>query len=168
MHSAKERACEVLEGMPDGYVTRPYFEAMASETLPKYYFDELQIRLLYSDELPNRRSVAEWHPDYPLMKCRRNVIFGISMTLQDLMRHKIVEDPGIVGVIETFKGYDWNCQKHLKDERWTSREEIVLINRTLKTVTGHIKDKYGLKEDHDSIRKKYKERLAEERKTWIV
>jgi hypothetical protein len=166
MALTKERALEVLNGNPDNSLPFPYLEAIANETLPQYYFDEIQIHKLYSDELPEHKLVAEWHTEYPLMKCRGNVIIGIGATFQGLLNDKIVEDQEIVNSIKRFRGYDWEFQKGYKGEYWTSREEINFINKTLRTVAIHIKNKYRLEDNTDSIQKKYKDRLTETRKSW--
>jgi len=135
MAYSKEHARDILKEISNG-PEKEYFEAIVNETLPQYYFNELQILLLYSDKLPRHILVDISHPDYPFMKCRGTAIIGI--------------------------------QKGSKGEYWTSRKEINLINRTLKTVTTHIKDKYGLEHDSDSIRKKFEDRLSEARKPWLV
>jgi len=168
MAYSKESARGILEKISKDAPMREYFEAIVNETLPQYYFNELQILLLYSDKLPRHILADIWHPDYPFMKCRGNVIIGIGLKLQGLIRDNIVEDESVVDVVNKYKKYNWNFQKGSKGEYWTSRKEISLINRTLKTVTTHIKDKYELEHDPDSIRKKFEDRLSEARKPWLV
>lgn len=167
MTYSKENAREVLKEISNG-PEKEYFEAIVDETLPQYYFNELQILLLYSDKLPKQVLVDISHPDYPLMKCRGNVIIGIGLKLQKLLADNMVEDERVVDVVNKYKKHNWNFQKGSKCEYWTSRSEINLINRTLKTVTTHIKDKYGLNSDSGTIQRKFEDRLAETRKIWKI
>ena len=167
MAYSKEHARDILKEISNG-PEKEYFEAIVNETLPQYYFNELQMYLLYSDKFPHHILADIRHPDYPFMKCRGTAIIGIGLKLQGLIRDNIVEDQSVVDVVSKYRAHDWSFQKGSKGEYWTSRKEINLINRTLKTVTTHIKDKYGLEHDSDSIRKKFEDRLSEVRKPWLV
>ncbi|MBN2367411.1 hypothetical protein JXC34_00205 [Candidatus Woesearchaeota archaeon] len=112
-----------------------YFEALVDESLPPYYLDRFHVyRYEYSDDLPEPDFPKD-HPDYvffrlkfseerPQMKCRGQVITGISVTLQSVITAEVLTDLDIVELIEQYKTKDWNAFKGRKGEYWTSEEEI--------------------------------------------
>lgn len=112
--TSREQALQILEvlrkGQPEQFTAfGPYYQAIVDGKLPEYYLTELKRRRYqYSDNLPEldvpidhpeysylKLEAAHNHSSYPLMKCRRNVIVGTSLTLTDLVGQEIVFDSTI-------------------------------------------------------------------------
>lgn len=163
MITRRERAIEVLQGKTGDIVDREYFEAIANETLPQYFLDRFQWYKLYSDDLPGERLVDIWHPDFPMMKCRGSIIFGISGELTTAVKDKVIKSNEIIGMVKYYKKYDWNFQKEAKGEYWTSSEEIDLINNTLEAVIKHLNQEYKLEDNIDSIKQEFQKVLIQRR-----
>jgi len=77
MKYTPEQAQQVLAENTGSLPLRDFFEALRDGELPTYFCQALARYRLYSDDLPGPRLVAEWHPDYPQMKCRGHAIIGI-------------------------------------------------------------------------------------------
>jgi len=104
----------------------------------------------YSDELP-QPDVPDTHPDYkflrlqfregnPKMKCRANVIMGISLSLQGVIEDEVLTGQDHRELVEAYRTREWNAFKGSKGEYWTSPEEIEFINSTLDTMIASIKE----------------------------
>lgn len=167
MRISRERASELLEAIPD-MVGREYFEAIAEGTLPQYFLELFQTLQLFSDDLPGERLVAEWHPDYPYMKCRGNCIISVNLSLSRAVADRIIKDDGVVGKVSRFGEHEWNFQKGSKGEYWTQPEEIDLINDTLDTVISHLNKEYELNDNREVVEQKFQVQLAKTRKGWGV
>jgi len=166
MVSRRERAFEVLKDHTDDFIGRKYIEAIANETLPQYFLDRFQWFHLYSDDLPGERLVDVWHPDYPLMKCRGNVIYGISGELRNSVKDGVIKSSDIIDKVEYYRKYNWNFQKEAKGEYWTNQEEIDLINGTLEAVIGYLKQNYSVKDNIELLKIRFQEDLIHVRKMW--
>ncbi len=167
MATKRERALEVIQNTEGDFPGKEYLEALVNDTLPRYFLDIFQTFRFYSDDLP-KDMAREWHPDYPWMKCRGNVITSISISLFKAVNDGVIKDKEVVDLISYFRGRDWNFEKGQKGECWTSQEEIELINVTLDAVIGVLVREYGLVNNVDEIKSKFEEELVQERKRWSV
>ncbi len=166
MDSKKEWAIKALQEDNFGFLDRDYVEALANETLPKYYHDIFGFFRLHSDDLPKKGLVGEWHPHYPLMKCRGNVIIGISLSLRGAVTDGVFTEPDDLSVVEYFRNYNWTFQTGAKGEVWTSRYEIEFINTTLDFAMSRIRERYGVKHDQESVQKKFFDELKRRRESY--
>jgi len=145
-----EEDSEALEQIPS---LRTYFQSVIEDTLPEYYLNRFNRFKGYSDDLPKPevdpshenygflRLKAGWdHPKYPHLKCRGNVICGISVNLQHAVKDGVLGG----GLMEDFRDYDFSFSKGRKGEFWTTSEEIDFINKTLDLAIAQIKEKYSL------------------------
>ena len=139
------RAVEIMKE-DKGKVTphNEIFKAIVDGKLPQYYLNKLVSFRAYSNDLPGPRLVGEWHPHYPLMKCRGNVITAISLAIQGAVEQGLIDDERIISLINDFRHYKWNVFEG-KYTSWTTSEEIKFMNDTLDVVINHLCDKYGLK-----------------------
>ena len=107
--------------------------------LPQYYLEYFTFLRNFSDELPTKR-VDFLDTDYYVMKCRGGVIITIARKLQFAIDEGIMRDSALVLQIEAFKKHDWNYVRG----KYTSKEEIALINAMLDTVIEYLKTTYSL------------------------
>jgi len=136
------RVLEENEHLPSPLLDR--FRAIVDGNLPRYYHEELMRKRAYSDYCQPGRLVAEWHQDYPHMKCRVGVIVGIGLDLQSMISEEVITDDGLKEKIRQFLSRDWEGQKGAKGQFWTTGEEIDLINDMLDDTMVYLKRTYGL------------------------
>jgi hypothetical protein len=165
MTTRRERTIEILQEEIDP-ASREYFEAIVNETLPQYYLDCFRSHKLWSDDLPGKRLVGVWHPDYPLMKCRGNFVWGLSGALRGAIGNKVVKSSEVIKKVKDFVKHDWNCFKGRKGEYWTQPEEISLINDTLDFVITYLNQEYKLEDNTDLLKQKFSEEMVRVRKLW--
>lgn len=166
MSSKKEWATQALATGDFGPMDVEYVEALAFDKLPQYYVDTFDFYKLYSDELPQGELVGEWHPSYPMMKCRGNVIFGIGMALSSAVSDGILKNEDELKVVNFYKKYDWKYLQGSKGKVWTTVAEIELINKTLDFVTQRIKSNFGVINREEEIGLKFQKELLERRKKY--
>ncbi len=144
-----EQAQKILEEHPaDSDFLNAHLRAIIDGTLAEYYITLLKDSKDYSDELPQGRSVGPWHPDFPFMKCRGNIITSISLLLQGVIGDGIIHDESVINIIEQYVTHEWNAFRGKK--YWTTPEEIQLINDTIDAVIACIEQTHTL--DQDKIR----------------
>jgi len=78
------------------------------------------------------------------MKCRANVITGISLSLQGVIEDEVLTGQDHRELVEGYRTREWNAFKGSKGEYWTSPEEIEFINSTLDTIIASIKEVYHI------------------------
>src|SRR3989338_2767187 len=120
------------------------YAAIRDGNLPRYYWGELKRKMAYSDDVLPGRLAGDWHPNYPNMKCRRNVIFGIGIDLQAMVEEEIITDDSLKEKIRQFVSRQWESQRGGKGKFWTTPEEILLINSMLDHAISYLQRTYGL------------------------
>ncbi|MBD3318349.1 hypothetical protein GF342_00390 [Candidatus Woesearchaeota archaeon] len=90
-------------------------------------FEELR---RYDDDLPNRE-FDDWHPSWPKLKGRGNSIVGLLLYLHLGQRQGLFGDE-----VEGCLRHEWS----VKSGRYTTPEEIKLINRTLDYVIEYLRE----------------------------
>jgi hypothetical protein len=142
-----------MEGRDFGWTTR-YFEAIRDGELPSFYGQVFASFKLYSDDLPGHRLVSEWHPDYPVMKCRAHTIIGIIGYLSAGTEDEVITDENLKTTINEFIAGPWNSSRPgaSKGEFWTTPEEIQRMNTMLDTVIAYLEKTYGIQPDWDKAR----------------
>ncbi|KKU20499.1 MAG: hypothetical protein UX31_C0038G0002 [Candidatus Nomurabacteria bacterium GW2011_GWA1_46_11] len=136
---------------------------MRDTELPSYYCQKLAALKLCSDELP-RKLVGMWHPDFPFMKCRGNVIASIGQSLNMSVHQGIIADQNLKASIEEFVQYPWNAFDRDQGVKKTTHKEIQLMNGMLDTVIGYIEMTYKVTTDWESARRKLEYERKEVRK----
>lgn len=144
-----------------------YLEAIMNNELPQYFLDQFHRRLQYSDDLPEKRLVSIWHPEFPYMKCRGMFITETSAKLNSCIKHQVISDPQVVKAISDFDNRDWEFRKGGLGEVWTTQEEIDFINSTLTLVTQHIEETHGVSANLEEIREQLEVDRAHYRKQFI-
>lgn len=160
MKYTPEQARQVLTENTGILPWRDFYEALRDGELPTYFCQKFAHYRLHSDDLPGPRLAAEWHPDYPQMKCRESVIGGIVGVFRRCIEQDVIKDHDLTEFLEQFSNRQWNASRGSKGEYWTTREEIDLINSTLDRTIHSIEITYGIKTDWENAR----QRLNEERK----
>lgn len=161
-----ERAKKILNEQPADFPLKDYLEAMVNETLHLYYSDRLKILRMYSDDLPTGVLVGPWHPKYPMMKCRGNVIVGVGGTIQTAVNDGVVKNKDVVAKLKYYRTHDWNYAKGAKGEFWTLPEEINLINNTLDSMVNYIDREYGIEDRTSFLDEKFQELLNHARESF--
>ncbi|HWA51883.1 MAG TPA: hypothetical protein VG895_02430 [Patescibacteria group bacterium] len=128
---------------------------------PQYYVDRLYMFGLFSDDLPNER-VGVWHPDYPMMKCKGNTICGLMATLCNLQDSGLLTDRRDNKVIQYFIDYPWDF------DRFTTVEEIEMINVTLGLVGNYLINRYQLNLDKTKLNQEFVSLKRTLRANWGV
>ena len=118
--------------------------AIRDGNLPGYYQAELIRKRAYSNDVLPGRLAGDWHPNYPHMKCRRSVIFGIGIDLQAMVEEEIITDDSLKEKIRQFVSRQWESQRGGKGKFWTTPEEILLINSMLDHAISYLQRTYGL------------------------
>jgi len=145
---------------------RDLLEALRDGKLPDFFCQKLVFFRLYSDDLPGSQLVAEWHPDFPQMKCRNIVIGAIVHYIQCCVEYNIVTDADLTASMREFTNIQWNSDKGSQREHWTTQEEIDLINTTLDHVISSIETTYGILTDWEKARQRLDEERKTRRKSW--
>ena len=168
MSSKKEWATQALVTRDFGPMDIEYVEALAFDKLPQYYADSFDFFKMYSNELPSKEVVGEWHPSYPMMKCRGNVIVGIGVSLASAVTDGVLSDQDETEVVDHYRNYNWTFQQGSKGEVWTTQYEIELINKTLEFVSNKIKTKFDIQDKTHELKSKFAKELLERRKSYLL
>lgn len=132
-----------------------YLEAIEKGSLTDYYLTLfLSYRDDYSGDLPQKdvRKLIEINENGEFntrtgrgtaFKCQGNYIVGLALALQKAIDDSVIINPSTLESVEGFLDHDFNYI----DGRFTSPEEIDLINHTLDQVIEDIGQQLGVSED---------------------
>jgi len=120
---------------------RLYVEAKQSGKLCKYYVGRFQHkRDDYIDDLPevDVRTLATLDDKSHFLgdnyKCRGNYIVGLSLDLQAAVNDGVINDCALASKINGFSHHNFSFQRG----EFTTKEEMVMINRILADVIQHL------------------------------
>lgn len=116
-------------------IVREYFQAKSEspEKLREHFlYRFLHFRDNYSDELPERdvRELIGVDEHMTKYKCQGNYLVGLGVTLGTALEDGVFTSQAVYEQVESFLHHDFE----FSHGRFTTREEIVLVNATLATV----------------------------------
>lgn len=95
------------------------------------YLDFFQEVRGYSEDLPER-FFGTWHPEFPNLKGRGNVFFGVYGWMTTAVREKKLSR---TTAIELFLTYEFNCYSG----EYTTQDELTIMNEALDEATKQLK-----------------------------
>ena len=154
---SSERAKRILEENPNMHFfhKEKYFAAIHG-TMPEYYLQRFfNYRYNYSDDLPEPdvdlshkdysflKLKAGWdHPAAPKLKCYRNVIGGIGLSLKSVLQYEIILGDEMEQLVGDYHCYEFEAKKAEKGKAWTSQKDIDFMNNSLDKVIRFMEKKY--------------------------
>ncbi len=157
-YGSREKVAQMLKENSPPPPLRAKYEAIAEGRYLEYLLSKLRkYRYEYSDDLPesnvpptdpdyaaHRLLEAELsNPSYPRLKCRGNVIIGISLTLREIVDEEFIKESAILQRINDWKSSEFNAFKG-KGKAFTTPEEIARMNTVLDATIAYIEKEYDL------------------------
>jgi hypothetical protein len=128
-------------------IRKSFYQSIIDGKLPQWYSKEFEKFKNYSDDVVlDKASLVKQNCMRKKAKASGNIIHGISITLQGMLKEGLIKDEKLIAQINYFTTRKWNYTKGngTIGEYFTTSDEVKLINIMLDTVIEYLKTTYKL------------------------